>query len=73
MRYRIEKKTEEESEPLFLVTIFPGPYGFEATPEEKKQSKTFPFTEEGLSEVCDWLNQSYAKTPSVWEEGKRIR
>lgn len=72
MRYRIEKK-EEENAPLFLVTIFPGPYSFEATAEDKKRTKTFPFTEEGLTELCDYLNEAYLASPALWEEGKRLR
>ncbi len=72
MRYRIEKQTEAGSDPLFLVTIFPGPLCFDATPAEKKKAKTFPFTEEGLSEICAYLNESYAGSPALWEEGKRI-
>ena len=72
MRYRIEKQEDAEKNPLFLVTIFPGPFCFEATPDEKKQTKTFPFTEEGLSEICTYLNNSYAKSPELWEAGKRI-
>lgn len=72
MRYRIEKVTETESDPLFLVTVFPGPLCFDATPDEKKKTKTFPFSEEGLSEICTYLNDSYANSPSLWEKGKRI-
>lgn len=72
MRYRIERLSEEGIDPLFLVTVFPGPYGFEATPEEKKETATFPYTEEGLDEVCDYLNNRYNESPSVWHAATRL-
>ena len=72
MRYRIEKKEDDKSSPLFLVTIFPGPFCYEVTPDEKKQTKTFPFSEEGLSEICSYLNDSYSQSPELWESGKSI-
>lgn len=73
MRYRIEKQSAEGTEDRFLVTVFPGPYGFDATPESEKETATFPFSEEGLDQACDFLNQAYARDPARWEEGKRIR
>ena len=61
MRYRIEKTTEQDTEQL-LVWTWPGPYGFAATKEEKEE-KRFPFAEESLEEIADYLNR-------VYEEGR---
>ena len=55
--YNIEKYQEEGSEELlFKATLWPGPYSSENTPEEMKQSKTAPFTEDGLQELVAWMN-----------------
>lgn len=57
--YKIEKYQEEDSEELlFKATLWAGPYSSENTPDEMKQSKTAPFTEEGLQELVDWLNKT---------------
>lgn len=63
MRYRIEKMEQE-----FLATIWPEPYNFETTAEEKKERKQFPFSEEGREEIVQWLNQCYLERQQVWEE-----
>ena len=50
--YKIEKFVEEGAEePVFKATIWPGPYSFENTDDELKQSKTAPFNEDGLQEL----------------------
>ena len=53
MRYRIEKSADNES--LVAIT-YPQPFCFDKTDDSLKTSKSFPFSDEGLSEVCDWLN-----------------
>lgn len=58
MRYLIEKTTEGEAE-LFAVYTWPQPYNFEATLQEDKCRKTFPFTAESLEEITDYLNRIY--------------
>lgn len=55
MRFRMEKHTQEE-ETCLLVTVWPEPYGYDATPEDEKVRETFPFTEEGIQAGVDWLN-----------------
>ena len=71
MRYRLKKETEEipADEPdaaptkrdYFLCHIWPGPYNFATTPEEKKLSATFPFTVEGKQEAVNWMNEQWEK------------
>lgn len=55
MRYQLEKQEE-----AILATIWPEPFNFEKTPEEKKHTKEFPFTTDGIWEAVDWLNQEHA-------------
>lgn len=60
MRYRVEKLSEETSDadaPLLQATIWPGPYAFAKTEEEKKTHHTAPFSEDGLQELAEWMNQ----------------
>ena len=55
--YKIERFREEDSEEdQFKATIWHGPFSSENTPDEAKQSKLAPFTEEGLQELVDWMN-----------------
>jgi hypothetical protein len=61
MRYRIAKEVEkkENEEVSFLeAVVYPEPYCYEATPEEDKIRKRFPFTQESLEDVRNWLNET---------------
>ncbi len=62
MRYRIEKIEEE-----FLATIWPEPYNFETTKEEKKECQKFAFSESGKEAMVQWLNTQYMEQQKVWE------
>ena len=55
IRYRIEKQEEGEGKSL-LVYSWPEPYAFLHTPEEEKEKKSFPFSEEGLEEIRLYLS-----------------
>lgn len=56
MRYRMEK-TDGEEETVLTVTVWPEPYSYDATSEEKKTRKHFSFSEEGIEQGVEWLNQ----------------
>ena len=68
IRYRIEKYVEEVPEdnsedtkkpaPQLKVTVWPEPFSFENTDDNDKKSALFPFSEEGLNEVTDFINSS---------------
>lgn len=66
MRYRVTKEEEE-----FSAVVYPEPYCYEATPEEKKIRAAFPFTEEGRKQVVDWINGQYEERREVWEKTAR--
>ena len=36
--------------------VYPEPWCFEATPDEEKTWKEFPFAPEGLNDAVEWIN-----------------
>ncbi len=67
MRYRLEKVAEEETENL-KATIWEGPYNFDMTADEKKESCAFPFSEEGIHKAVDWLNGKWESQQERWRK-----
>ncbi len=72
MRYRMEmlkreviktgsEECEKEEETILLVTSWPEPYGYDATPDENKISEEFPFSEEGIVSGVEWLNKQHSQ------------
>lgn len=67
MRYMVKgNKETKEAE----VIIWPEPYAYAYTAEELKIRKIFPLTEEGMEEVCDYLNEQYETQQALWELSK---
>ena len=62
MRYRLIKNGDGME-----VTIWPEPYNYLRTPDEKKQSKQFPLTVEGRDEAVTWLNEQYEQQKQLWD------
>ena len=58
LRYRVEKIEDpsDATQTLLQATVWPGPYAFAKTPDEKKAHHTAAFSEEGLQELVDWIN-----------------
>ncbi len=52
LRFRIEKGEDGEQ---FCVTIWPEPFAYKHTAEEKKKRQYFPFEEESLDRIYEWL------------------
>lgn len=50
---------EKETKTVLTAFIWPEPFCFEVTPDEEKGSKQFEFSEEGLCEAIDWLNENH--------------
>lgn len=67
MRYRLCKKEREETKKYLEVVIYPEPFCFEATAEEEKEFREFPFTEEGFTAAIAWLNEAYEGQKERWE------
>ena len=46
--------------------VYPEPWCFEKTFEERKTLKDFPFTEDGLSESLEWITQEFEDRKDYW-------
>ncbi len=81
MRYRLEKKEktfttdsgEEKTEKVLLCTIWPEPFNYHSTPEEKKEHREFSFDRDGVGDAVAWMNDrlfaehdKFAKAPGEW-------
>ncbi len=71
MRYMLKKKEKEDGSVLEVI-IWPEPYCYAKTSEEKKQRREFPFTSDGVMEAADHLNAVYQEQKPVWEQAKRM-
>lgn len=60
MRYRIVK-VEEEDQKFLQAVCWPEPFSFAKTPDEQKIAEKFPYSEEGLCRIADWLNEKYGE------------
>ena len=69
MRYRLEGIKGEDGKQL-KVTVWPEPFNFWKTSEEKKQSAVFAFTEEGVAEAVGWMNERFEKDHELWDHSR---
>lgn len=71
MRYRIEQYQEsEEAEKVLRATIWPEPFSFEKTADSKKTVRDFPYHEQGLDQVYEWLCRSYEERAEEWIQAR---
>lgn len=62
MHFMIRKVSGEEGEPdQIQAVVWPGPFIFSVTEEEKKTYESFPFSKEGIQAAEIWLNECYEK------------
>lgn len=61
MQYRIVKEEDE-----LQAAVYPEPYNYKTTADEKKELKRFPFTDEGKRMALTWLNEKYEKEQEKW-------
>ena len=69
MRYLIQKEKDgdgEDAADCLCAYAWPGPYIFSNTPDEKKVSARFPFSDEGRHQAVDWLNDLYESRKDEW-------
>ena len=71
MRYMLKKKDTDEGAKLEVI-IWPQPYCYAKTPEEKKQRTTFEFSPAGVEKAADWLNEQYTLQRPLWELSKKL-
>lgn len=67
MRYRLEGVSDEDSGKKLRCTIWPDPFNFYKTPEEKKETAEFSFAEEGVTEAVAWMNSRLLTQKDKWE------
>lgn len=78
MRYRMEKvvrtievkegdETKEVNEKSLLVTVWPEPFNFFNTPDEKKISQEFSFDEDGIVDSIAWMNDRLFYDKALWD------
>lgn len=72
MRYMLKKKDTEDGVKLEVI-IWPEPYCYAKTEEEKKQRKEFDFSTDGVEMAADWLNEQYIEQKPLWELSKKMR
>lgn len=65
MRFRMEKAQEQDTDVL-AVTVWPEPYGYDATPEEQKERILLSFDSDGIAKGVDWLNEKYQEKQDFW-------
>lgn len=63
MRYWVKKVDDK-----LKAVVYPEPFCFEATPDEKKLSAEFDYTPQGREEVIGWLNNQYETRKDEWEK-----
>ena len=70
MRYRLEGAAGAEGEKLLRCTVWPEPFAFFKTPEEKRETAEFPFGEDGVAEAICWMNGMLSGKKEIWENAK---
>ena len=67
MRYRLEGITDGDGETKLRCTVWPEPFSFFKTPDEKKESEEFPFGEDGVVEAIAWMNERLVEEEDKWK------
>lgn len=49
------EKEDEEGETVLRAILWPEPFALKHTEDDKKITKDFPFSEEGLDQVYEWV------------------
>lgn len=58
MRFMIKKVSDDDGDRIRVI-VWPGPFSYEATEDEKKISHDVPFSQDGILEAVKWLNEHY--------------
>lgn len=66
MRFAMEKVAGEAA-PGLGVTVWPEPYGYDATPDSEKERILLEFNEEGLEQGVAWINEQYKAQKDRWK------
>lgn len=67
MRYRLEKTEGEDGEKKLKCTVWPEPFNFFTTPDDRKESSFFFFGEDGVVDAIAWMNDRLFQEKDKWE------
>lgn len=70
MRYLFRGDNGREST-SFTVFVYPEPWCFEQTPNEEKESASFPLTDEGMDLAIAWLFEKYEVHKDCWSDAQK--
>ena len=70
IRFMIKMEKPEEGDPIFHAWVWPGPYTYEMTSDDKKIEATAPFNEDGKKQIVDWVNLQYETYKDQWSTKK---
>ena len=65
MRY-LFRGDDGKNSTTFTVFIYPEPWCFEDTPEDKKESQSFPLSDEGMDQAVAWLFERFEAEKERW-------
>ncbi|HCT90465.1 MAG TPA: GNAT family acetyltransferase [Lachnospiraceae bacterium] len=68
MRFLIRPIGDSKEDARFEACVFPEPFNYEHTAEEKKTYEEFPYSEEGLDQIHRWLNKMYEERQEEWND-----
>lgn len=75
MRYRLEQyQNPEDSDggKKLKVTVWPEPFNYFKTPEEKKKTAYFSFDEDGVVDAVGWMNDRLFEDKKIWDEAPSL-
>ena len=65
------KEDQEDKKTVLEAYLYPLPFGFDATPDEKKLKSEFEFSDEGYDKAVKWMNEHFGDFNYV-PHGKRF-
>ena len=60
-----------KKEDILEAYLYPGPFNFEKTPDDKKMKAEFGFSEEGYEQAIAWMNEHFSEFSSA-PHGRRF-
>lgn len=66
MRYRL-KRIGEKPEFKLCAEVWPGPFGHDATPEDRITAQEFPYSADGREQAIDWMTEQYQTRKEEWD------
>lgn len=71
MRFAMERaEGDGDNPPRLCVTVWPEPYGYDATPDCEKETILLDFNEDGLVKGVEWVNGQYEAQARRWKAAR---